>query len=381
MSQPDGVPLLDLKRLDPELRERLRAAFERVLASGQFILGPEVEAFEAECARYLGARQAIGVSSGTDALLLALMAQGFGPGDDVVVPSYSFFATAGCVSRVGARPVFCDIDETSFNLTAAHVEQALTPKTRAVIQVHLFGQPAEMDELLALCARRNIAVIEDAAQALGSEYRGKKAGTLGQAGCFSFFPTKNLGALGDGGMLVTPDDALAAKLRALRNHGMEPKYFHKIVGGNFRLDALQAAFLRERLPWLERWTKARANNARRYSERFAAQGVSPQHLALPVEHPGYKHTWNQFVVRVKGPAGARDRLKAFLAERKIGTEIYYPLPLHLQACFAPLGGRPGQFPVSEAAARETLALPIFPELTEAEQDCVAGVVAEFFECG
>ena len=380
MSHPNHVPLLDLKRLAPELRERLRVAFERVLASGQFILGPEIEAFESECACYFGLRHAIGVSSGTDALLLALMALGIGPGDEVVVPAYSFFATAGCVARVGARPIFCDVDETSFNLTAALLEQVLTSKTRAIIPVHLFGQPAEMDEIRRLSERRNMIVIEDAAQAIGAEYQGAKVGTLGQIGCFSFFPTKNLGALGDGGMLVTHDEALAAKLRALRNHGMEPKYFHKIIGGNFRLDALQAAFLRERLLWLERWTNARANNAQRYGELFAARGVSPKHLALPVGRPGTKHVWNQYVVRVKGPTGTRDRLKAFLSECKIDTEVYYPLPLHLQECFASLAGRAGQFPVSEAASRETLALPNFPELTAVEQVRVVGAVADFFEC-
>lgn len=367
----DSVPLLDLKRQNKACEAELRAAFDRVLASGHFILGPEVEAFEAECASLLGAKHAIAVSSGTDALLLAFMTLGIGPGDEVVCPSYTFFATAGCVARVGAKPVFVDVKPCCYNMDPALLEKAIGPRTKAIVPVHLFGQVCSMEPILEVAKRKKVPVVEDAAQSLSARYKGRAAGTLGELGCFSFFPSKNLGAFGDAGLVATNDDALAEKARVLRVHGAKPKYYHQLVGANFRIDALQAALLRVKLPRLAGYTDARRRNAARYRERLAS---------LPLELPKICEPdpiWNQFVIRV--PGERRDALAAHLKDRKIGTEVYYPVPLHRQKCFASLGHAEGSLPVSERAARETLAIPVFPELEAAEVDYVADAIASFFE--
>ncbi len=377
-----SVPLLDLTRQPAAITEGLRAAFERVLASGHFIMGPEIEALERECAAYLGARHALAVSSGTDAILLALMALGIGPGDEVICPSYTFFATAGCVWRVGAKPVFVDSLPESYNLDPAAVEAKITAKTKAILPVHLFGQPAELGAILAVAAKHGIPVIEDAAQSIGAKYQDRATGTFGAIGCFSFFPTKNLGALGDGGLVTTEDDALAEAMRTLRVHGSKVKYHHETVGANFRLDALQAAFLRVKLPHLEAAHAARRAHAARYTERFLASGLAafPEKgkaapLLLPfVCQPG--HIYNQYVVRVPGK---RDALRDHLKAHGIATEVYYPIPLHLQECFASLGHKPGDLPWSETFARETVALPVFPELRPDEVDAVADALVAFLK--
>ncbi|MCS6927227.1 MAG: DegT/DnrJ/EryC1/StrS family aminotransferase [Candidatus Binatia bacterium] len=367
------VPLLDLKAQYAALRPQIRAAIDRVCESQHFILGPEVAALEEEVAAFCGARFAVGMSSGTDALLAALMAIGVGPGDEVITTCYSFFATAGVIARVGARPVFVDIDPQTFNLDAEAVRVRATPRTKAILPVHLFGRCAEMDPLLAVAQEHGLYVIEDAAQAIGArDEHGRQAGTIGHIGCFSFFPSKNLGAFGDGGMAVTNDAALAETLRVLRVHGGKPKYYHHVVGGNFRLDALQAAVLRVKLPYLPAWTAARRQNAQRYRALFAEAGLL-QTVLLPAESPG--HIYNQFVVRLP----ERDRLQVFLRDRGIETEVYYPRPLHLQECFRELGYRPGDFPQAEAAAREALALPVYPELTEAQQRYVVRQIRDFYQ--
>jgi dTDP-4-amino-4,6-dideoxygalactose transaminase len=366
------VPLLDLQAQYRPLREEILAAITRVSDSQRFILGPEVEELERELAEWMGVRRTIGVSSGTDAVLVALMACGIGPGDEVVTSTYSFFATAGCIARVGAVPVLVDIDPTTYNLNPAAVRDALTPRTRAIVPVHLFGLMADMDPILQTARKAGLAVIEDAAQAIGSRSNGAMAGTLGAVGCFSFFPSKNLAAFGDGGFVSTTDDGLANRLKLLRNHGAEPKYFHKIIGGNFRLDALQAAVLRVKLPHLARWTEARRKNAILYQRLFAEVGLSEQ-VRVPFEPAGSYHIFNQFVIQVR----ERDELREYLRARDIGTEIYYPVPFHLQECFAHLGYRRGAFPVAEAAARETLALPIYGELTSSQIEYVVHTIAEF----
>jgi dTDP-4-amino-4,6-dideoxygalactose transaminase len=365
------VPLLDLKVQYRSIPQEIDEAIARVVESQYFILGPEVAAFEEEVATYSGVSHGIGMSSGTDALLAALMAIDVGPGDDIIVPTYTFFATAGVVARLGARPVFVDVDPVTFNVTPDAVAAALTPRTRAVIPVHLYGRVADMDGIAAAVAGKDIVVIEDAAQAIGAfDEKGRKAGSIGEMGCFSFFPSKNLGGFGDGGMTVTADDALAAKLKMLRMHGMEPKYYHAIVGGNFRLDALQAAVLRVKLRHLDAWTAGRRRNAERYRELFRDAGLEGT-VSLPPDEPG--HIYNQFVVRVP----RRDELQAHLRSRGIGTEIYYPVPLHRQACFAELGYGEGSLPNSERAARETLALPVYPELAAEQLDHVVSSIAEF----
>jgi len=366
------VPLLDLKAQYGPLREEIRAAIDRVCDSQMFILGPEVTALEGEIAAYCGAKQAIGVSSGTDALLIALMAAGVGPGDEVVTSAYSFFATAGAVARLGAVPVFVDIQRESYNLDVSKVEAKLTRKTKALLPVHLYGRCADLDPLLAIGAQRGIPVIEDAAQAIGStDGKGRQAGTVGRMGCFSFFPTKNLGGFGDGGLVTTQDPALAETLRILRVHGSKPKYYHKVVGGNFRLDAIQAAVLRVKLKHLNDWSRGRRENAARYRRYFEEAGLASR-VGLPSDVPG--HIYNQFIIRVPD----RDRLQAHLTENGIGTEIYYPVPLHLQECFSTLGYRKGDLPNSESAAAETLALPIYPELTEEQLRTVVSAVATFY---
>ena len=369
------VPFFERTRGDAALEGELVAAFQRVLRSGQFILGGEVEALEHACAEMLGARHAVGVSSGTDALTVALMALGVGPGDEVVCPAYTFFATAGAIARLGARPVFADVEPRSLTLDPAAVARALTPRTRAVVPVHLFGRCADLTGLAAVAGA--IPLVEDAAQAIGAELGsgGAKAGTVGALGCFSFFPSKNLGGFGDGGLVVTGDDALAERARVLRGHGARPKHHHAVMGGNFRLDALQAALLRVKLPGLGAAIARRAAHAARYDALFREAGLAGGALGLPEAAPGA--TFNQYVVRVHGE-GVRDRLRAFLQERGVGTEVYYPVPLHRQPCFAELGQGEGSCPHAEAAARETLALPIFPELEAEEVGYVVEGVAAFF---
>jgi dTDP-4-amino-4,6-dideoxygalactose transaminase len=376
----DSVPLLDLRRQNDLCLGELRAAFERVLASGHFIMGPEVEAFEKECAALLGAKHAIGVSSGTDALLLAFMALGIGAGDEVICPSYTFFATAGCVARTGAKPVFVDVRPDTYNMDPALLERAITPKTKAIVPVHLFGQVCDMDAILAIAKKKKVALVEDAAQSLSARYKGRAAGTLGEFGCYSFFPSKNLGAFGDAGLLTTQDDALGEKARILRTHGAKPKYYHHFVGANFRIDALQAALLRVKLPRLAGYTKARQQNVERYQKGLAARGLIGREGA-PLEFPKVLEPdpiWNQLVLRVRGD-GRRDALLAHLKEKKVGTEVYYPLPLHLQKCFEHLGQKEGSLPVSERAAKETLAVPVFPELLPEEIDYVIAALVSFFE--
>jgi len=366
-----NVPLLDLKAQYAPLREEIRSAMDRVCDSQHFILGPEVQALEEETAKFCGARFAVGVSSGTDALLAALMAAGVGAGDEVITTSYSFFATAGTVARLGARPVFVDIEPDTFNIDVRQVERRITARTKAILPVHLYGRCADLDALADVAKRRNLGLIEDAAQAIGAvDAKARQAGTVGLMGCFSFFPTKNLGAFGDGGLITTNDAGLAESLKILRVHGSKPKYFHKIVGGNFRLDALQAAILRVKLKHLPAWTAGRRANAGRYRSLFAEAGIGTG-LALPGDVPG--HIYNQFVIR----SPKRDKMQAFLTEKGIGTEIYYPVPLHLQECFAPLGYRRGDLPVSEEMAATTLALPIYPELTAAQQREVVDAIAAF----
>jgi dTDP-4-amino-4,6-dideoxygalactose transaminase len=367
------VPLLDLKAQYRPLRDALLDAVTRVCDSQFFINGPEVEGLERELESSLGVQHAIGLSSGTDAVLAALMALDIGPGDEVITPTYSFFATVGCVSRLGATPVLVDIERDTFNLDPAAAVEAITPRTKAIIPVHLFGQAAELQPLLNAAAGAGIAVIEDAAQAIGATYHDHAVGAIGAIGCFSFFPSKNLGGFGDGGLVTTNDATLGGKLKLLRNHGMQPKYYHHLVGGNFRLDALQAAVLRVKLPHLESWTAGRQRNAARYRALVGEAGLTDV-VTLPTEAPNRTHIYNQFNIRVR----ERDALKAHLDAAGIGTEIYYPVPFHLQKCYASLGYAPGAFPEAEAAARESLALPIYPELTEAQQVEVVAAITGFF---
>jgi dTDP-4-amino-4,6-dideoxygalactose transaminase len=378
------VPILNLTRQYRAIKDEIDAAIQRVLNSGRFILGPEVEAFEAEIAEYLGVKHAIGVASGTDALLLSLKALGVGPGDGVIIPSFTFFATAGAVVNAGATPIFVDIDPQTFNIDPESVRKVVenppvtrytsrVTKIKAIIPVHLYGQPADMDEIMAIASEHDLYVIEDVAQAIGAEYKGKKVGTIGHLGCFSFFPTKNLGAYGDGGLVVTDDDELAERARMLRVHGSKPKYFHHIVGTNSRLDALQAAILRAKLPHLDEWTAARQRIAARYDELLA----DLEDLELPRRAPDRTHIFHQYTIRV--PNDKRDSLKRYLEEKGIGTHVYYPLPLHLQPCFRELGYREGDLPESERASREVLSLPMFPELHGEEVEYVAEQMRVWYE--
>jgi dTDP-4-amino-4,6-dideoxygalactose transaminase len=369
-----GVPLCDLQAQYRELQPQLEAALARVLASGQVILGPEVAALEEEVAAYCGASHGVGCASGTDALSLALHALEVGPGDEVILPPFTFFATAGSVCRTGARPVFADIDPRTYNVDPRQVEGKITSRTRAVLVVHLFGQCAEMEPLWRLAERHRLTLVEDAAQALGAEYHGKRAGCLGGLGCFSFYPTKNLGAYGDAGMVVTSDPAWAARMTCLRVHGMEPKYYHKYLGWNARLDAMQAALLRVKLPHLDRYIAGRQAAARRYEVLIEEHHLGGL-LEPPTVVPNRRHTFNQYVVRVAG--GQRDALVRHLKAEGVGCEIYYPMPLHLQECLAYLGHRPGDFPVSEEASGCVLALPVYPELTAEQQRRVIGSCADF----
>jgi dTDP-4-amino-4,6-dideoxygalactose transaminase len=375
-SQPVGVPLCDLQTQYAELRPQIEAALSRVLASGQVILGTEVTALEEEVAHFCDSSHAVGCGSGTDAISLALHALEIGPGDEVILPAFTFFATAGCVARTGAKPVFVDIDPVTYNLDPTQVENKINERTRAILVVHLFGQCADMAPLWQVAERHDLPIIEDAAQAMGAEYQGKRAGSLGVIGCLSFYPTKNLGAYGDAGMCVTSDPGLAARMACLRVHGMEPKYFHKYLGWNARIDALQAAILRVKMPHLNSWISNRQSAALRYDTL-----IEDQHLSHFLQRPRMasqrRHTFNQYVVRVA--RGDRDALVQHLKRERIGCEIYYPLSLHQQECLAYLGHEEGDFPESEAASRCVLALPMFPEITPAQQEQVITSCAAYLK--
>lgn len=385
------VPLLDLRAQYQPLKAEIMQAIGEVCDNQSFILGSNVKKLETDVAAYAQARHGIGVSSGTDALLVALMALDIGPGDEVITSPYTFFATGGVISRLHARPVFCDIDPSTYNLSAAAVQRFIdencTPeestlrnrqtggRVRALMPVHLYGQCADMDSLMPIANRYGLSVVEDAAQAIGSEITGgRRAGSIGAIGCFSFFPSKNLGAFGDAGMCTATDDALAEKLRVLRVHGGKPKYYHQLVGGNFRLDEIQAAVLNVKLKHLDAWTAARQRNADLYDRLFRQAGLT-ERVGLPARTPGYRHIFNQYVVRVSD----RDRLREHLAKHHIGTEIYYPVPLHIQKCFADLGGKTGDCPESERAALETVALPVYPELVPQQLEYVVDVIKQFYK--
>lgn len=366
----DRIPMLDLEAQNGPLMPRILESIESVARAGRFILGPDVDAFEKEIAAYVGSAHAIGVSSGTDALLVALMALDIGPGDEVVTTPFTFFATAGCISRVGAKPVFVDIDPATFSLDPSRLEAAITPRTKAIVPVHLFGRACAMGPIAEIARRAKVPLIEDAAQSLGAVADLGRVGTLGAFGCFSFFPSKNLGCFGDGGLVTTDDPALAERVRVLRAHGSKPKYFHAYIGGNFRLDALQAAVLRVKLPSLDGWTAARRENAMRYDAWFRELGLPASRLTLPdVSDAG--QVWNQYVIRTD----RRDELQRALAGAGIETAIYYPLALHRQQCFADLGYEEGAFPEAERASREVLALPVYSEIGPERQRRVVDAVA------
>ncbi len=375
------VPLLDLKAHHEPIRKELLSAIDAVFQSQAFILGPAVERLEEEIAAYCQTGHAVGVASGTDALLISLMAAGISPGDEVITTPYSFIATAGAIVRLGAIPIFVDIDPVSYNIDPEKIAAVVTSKTKAIIPVHLYGQLADMTPILKIAEAHQLMVIEDAAQAIGAEYHdGRRAGSLGDFGCFSFFPSKNLGALGDAGMVVMRDPELAEKVRILRVHGGKPKYVHKIIGGNFRIDAIQAAVIKVKLNYLNGWTRQRQENAKRYIALFKESGlVDKKRLSLPeavyeAKGVSHYHIYNQFVIRVP----ERDRLRDYLREKEIITEVYYPIPFHLQGCFQSLGYKAGDFPEAERAANETLALPIYPELTSEMQKSVVEEIQAFF---
>jgi dTDP-4-amino-4,6-dideoxygalactose transaminase len=368
------IPLLDLHAQYAPLRDEILAAVTRVCDSQRYIMGPDVTAFEEEIASLLGVSYAVSVSSGTDALLLALMTLDLKAGDEVITPTYSFFATAGAIARVGARPVLVDIDPTTFNMDPSALPEVITERTKAILPVHLFGLSADMDPILAIGQRHGIPVIEDAAQAIGATYKQRPVGGIGTLGCFSFFPSKNLGAFGDAGLLTTQDASLAHRAKLLRNHGMEPKYYHHVVGANFRMDTIQATVLRIKAPHLAAWTEARRLNAQRYARLFRERDLLDR-VTLPVEPADLHHIFNQFVIRV----AERDGLKTHLDGKHIGNEIYYPVPFHLQPCFANLGYRRGDFPIAERAANESLAIPIYSELTFDQQQTIVDAIAEFTE--
>jgi dTDP-4-amino-4,6-dideoxygalactose transaminase len=372
LSEPAPIPLLDLGAQNAPLLPEIRTAFERVFAKNAFILGQEVEFFEREVAAYIGVKHAIGVSSGTDALLVAMMALGVEPGDEVVTSPFTFFATAGCIARLGARPVFVDIDPLSFNLDASAVGAALSERTRAILPVHLFGQPCDMSSLKAISEAFAVPIIEDAAQAIGAHHALGPIGGIGELACFSFYPTKNLGGFGDGGLVTTNDGALADKVRLLRAHGGERRYYHAMIGGNFRLDGLQGAVLRVKLPHVTRWTEARRKNASLYDLLFLEEDI-PEGALLTPRRTEAGHVFNQYVIRVRD----RDRLRAHLASRRIGSEVYYPVPLHVQECFRGLGHGEGSFPEAERAASEVLALPVYAELEQEQIERVVSEVASF----
>jgi dTDP-4-amino-4,6-dideoxygalactose transaminase len=374
MSAPTPVPLCDINLANRELRPQLDEALKRVLDSGQMINGPEVTALEKELADYCQANYALGCGSGTEALSLALHGLGIGTGDEVILPPYTFFATVGSVVRCGATPVFCDIDPVTFNIDPYQIESKITPKTKAIIAVHLFGQCADMDPIWAIAERHGLLVIEDAAQSLGAEYKGRKVGTLGAVACLSFYPSKNLGGFGDSGAVTTNDQGWFEKMRILRQHGMEPRYYHHMVGWNGRIDAMQAALLRVKLPHLDRWISERRDAAKRYDALIESNHLQNQ-LVRPVEVPGRLHTYNQYVVRVKN--GKRDELLGYLKSKNIGCEVYYPLSLHQQPCFKDIGYSFGSFPASEEAQKCTLAFPMFPGISAQQQETVVHSCADF----
>ncbi len=372
-----NIPLLDLKAQFQSIKEEVNLAIQEVLESQHFILGPKVEQCEKAIAAYSQCQYGVGVSSGSDALLVCLMAENIGQGDEVITTPYTFFATVGAISRLGATPVFVDIDPKTYNLDVSQIQTKITSRTRAIIPVHLYGQMADMDPIMELAREHNLIVIEDAAQAIGAEYKGRAAGSIGHYGCFSFFPSKNLGAIGDGGMVVTNDQARAEKLKVLRAHGSKPKYYHRVVGGNFRLDAIHAAVVSAKLPFLDKWTTGRQRNAKTYDQLFLEQGlrgvVEGREIIDVPSVVTTRHIFNQYVIRVS----RRDELQAYLKSKGVGTEVYYPVPMHLQECFAYLGYSAGMFPESEAAARQTLALPIQPELNEEQLRYVVGCIRDF----
>lgn len=381
------VPLLDLKRQYEPLEKEIVEATLGVFKEQRFILGPQVEELEARIAEYCQCKYAVGVSSGTDALLISLMAAGLGHGDLVLTTPYTFFATAGAIARIGARPVFVDIHPKTYNLDPSLIgnsilslKEAERDRLKAIIPVHLYGQCADMESIGGIAQQHNLVVIEDAAQAIGAEYefsngQVRRAGSMGDYGCFSFFPSKNLGAFGDGGMVTTNNENVYERLKSLRVHGAKPKYYHKIIGGNFRLDALQAAILKVKLRYLDEWTEGRQRNAQLYRDYFIEAGLEGRYIELPIEKEK-RHTYNQFVIKVKE---RRNELREFLRQQGIGTEVYYPVPLHMQECFNYLGYRPGDFPVSVEASEKTLALPIFPELTNGEIEFIVNNIRRFFE--
>jgi dTDP-4-amino-4,6-dideoxygalactose transaminase len=368
------VPLLDLKAQYRVIKAEVMAALDAVCDEQGFVLGPRVAAFEEATAQYIGSRYAIGCASGSDALLLSLMAMGVKAGDEVITIPFTFFATAGAVSRLGAKPVFVDIQPDTFNIDPVLMERAITPRTKAIIPVHLFGQCADMAAINEIAKRKKIHVIEDACQAIGAAQQGKRAGILGDTGCFSFFPSKNLGGFGDGGLITTNDKALADSMAMLRVHGSQVRYLHEAIGFNSRLDALQAAVLQVKLKYLDQWTEGRRRNAERYRQLFARTKHADR-VTLPPTVPGNFHVYNQFTVR----APKRDELRTFLKEKGVGTEVYYPLPMHLQNCYRDLGYQKGSFPLSERAAEEVMSLPIYPELTEPQQRYVVEMIAEFYK--
>lgn len=378
-----NVPLLDLKAQYQTIRSDVESAVKEVFESQYFILGPTVTSCEEALADYSGLPHACGVSSGSDALLIALMAEGVGVGDEIITTPYTFFATAGAIHRLGASPVFVDIEADTFNIDPDAVAAAVTPRTRGILPVHLFGRMAPMPRIMPIAEQNGLFVLEDAAQAIGAACRGRRPGHFGEYSTLSFFPSKNLGGAGDGGMVLTRDPERAAHLTRLRNHGMDPKYYHAEVGGNFRLDALQAAVVQTKLSYLDEWTEARQSNARRYDRLFHEAGLSPDLITLPwhphgddraQEEAGCRHVFNQYVIRVP----KRDDLRKHLTEAGVGCEVYYPMPLHLQECFSYLGYKPGSMPESERAARETLALPIYPELTDEQAEYVVECIRNFF---
>jgi dTDP-4-amino-4,6-dideoxygalactose transaminase len=368
-----NVPLLDLKAQFQPIRAEVFAAMQAVCDEQGFVLGPRVAAFEEAIAGYIGSRYSISCASGSDALLLSLMAMGVKAGDEVITIPFTFFATAGAVSRLGAKPVFVDIQADTFNIDPLLIEKVITPRTKAIIPVHLFGQCADMAAINEIAKRKKICVIEDACQAIGAAQQGKRAGLLGDTGCFSFFPTKNLGGFGDGGLITTNDQTLADSMAMLRVHGSQIRYLHDAVGINSRLDALQAAVLQIKLKYLDHWTEGRRRNAERYQQLFAGTKQADR-VRLPYTMPGNFHVYNQFTVRVP----KRDELRTFLKEKGVGTEVYYPLPMHLQNCYRDLGHQKGAFPQSELAAEEVMSLPIYPELTESQQAYVVEMIAEFY---
>ena len=377
---PKNVPLLDVARSNQLIREEVLEAIAAVYDSGRFLFGPDVVKLENHVAEVSNVQSAVGCASGSDALLLSLMALKIEPGDEVIVPSFSFFASASCVSRLGAKLVFADIDPKTYNMDPADVARKITPQTRAIIPVHLFGQPAELDKICALADGQDIPVIEDAAQAIGAAYNGRPVGSWGQLGCISFYPTKNLGGFGDAGMVTSNNELLTDRVRLLSGHGMRPRYYHSEIGINSRLDSFQAAGLVVKMKRLEQYNAERQSNAQRYMSLFEEAGLAGAKIdgpvELPYQDPAAHHVWNQFSLRVSG--GKRDELRTYLAEQKIGSEIYYPIPLHQQACYQGLGYRVGDLPVTEKASAEILHLPIFPELQESEQVAVVNAIAKFF---